>query len=192
MTLTPRQRVVQTNVYQCAGCGACFGSSWEAMHHPCIGEADTTASPSAVQSPLILTFPDLPDMALSTNAKSALAHWAQRHKAVKADRRSWGQLFVAKRDEWTPWVQVNPPPYVLAWEVRFPTRRNRDQDGVLSALKHATDALVDVGLLPGDGNPILPEVRVWVVLGSADPGTTLTLLPLAWLRARKEKNGTSA
>ena len=54
MTLTPRQRVVQTNVYQCAGCGACFGSSWEAMHHPCIGEADTTASPSAVQSPLNL------------------------------------------------------------------------------------------------------------------------------------------
>lgn len=127
---------------------------------------------------LVLTFPDLPDMAVSANAKSGYGHWKQRHTAVKPDRWRWKVLVLSWAGAWRPWVAQCPPPYIIAWEVHYPDRRKVDADGVLSALKHAQDALVDAGLIPEDSVKTLPEVRLRVILGAKEPGTTLTLTPL--------------
>lgn len=123
---------------------------------------------------LTLTFPDLPNMALSGNSKTRL-FWAARSRAAQEDLERWGWVFKTRIGTWRPWIAANPPPYFLTWEVWFPGHGNRDSDSVLSALKHAQDALVDVGIIPNDDNAVIPQVTIRVTLGSREPGTRLIL-----------------
>ena len=125
---------------------------------------------------LHLAFRDLPNMGTGANARSRLV-WAERAKVIREDRTRWGWLIVAQKAFWLSWIVAHPPPYRVTWEVRYHDRRTRDADGILSALKTALDAAVQVGLLPGDSLAVIPEtaIRVKMGVGVLGQGTTLIL-----------------
>jgi Holliday junction resolvase RusA-like endonuclease len=117
--------------------------------------------------------PTLPDMKVSANGRVNL-HRFTRSKLVREDRERWGWAWKS--------IQVKRPggpsdsgPFGLKIRVAFPNKRNRDTDGVLSAMKTAIDALVDVGVLPDDKGATLPNLSVEIEFASSKPGTTIEL-----------------
>lgn len=114
--------------------------------------------------------PTLPDMTLSANGRVNL-HKFKRSKLVSEDRERWGWVWKSLRVK----KLKGDGPFGLKIKVAFGNRRNRDTDGVISAMKTAIDALVDVGVLPDDKGATLPELSIRIEFGSDNPGTTIEL-----------------
>jgi Holliday junction resolvase RusA-like endonuclease len=117
--------------------------------------------------------PTLPDMMLSANGRVNL-HRFQRSKLVGEDRERWGWAWKSIRVQ-RPESPTDSGPFSLKIIVAFPDKRNRDTDGVLSAMKTAIDALVDVGVLPDDKGVTLPNLSIEIEFRSRKPGTTIEL-----------------
>jgi hypothetical protein len=88
-------------------------------------------------------FTDTPDLRLSSNGRRNL-HFMQEAKLVRAERNKWGWLFKA-----TNVRLVTAFPVVLHWTLYFADRPH-DAANLHSAFKPLEDALVDIGVLPGD------------------------------------------
>lgn len=127
---------------------------------------------------LSLEFPrELPLMGLSQNSRGNL-HWARRAKLVDEDKNRWGWLLKARAGQGDRlWFLSNGPPYEFSWLVRWPDRRNRDADNVMSALKTCIDAMVNIGFLDDDSAAIIPKQSIELSFGSKDPGTELRISP---------------
>jgi Holliday junction resolvase RusA-like endonuclease len=116
---------------------------------------------------------EVPNMKTSTNAKSRL-HWTVKGKVVSDDRERWGWLWKVEYGNGL-WFLRNEPPYIFDWTVRWKDKRNRDPDNVISALKSATDSMVELGYLEDDRATIIRKVSLEQEFGSSEPGTELII-----------------
>lgn len=129
--------------------------------------------PTAAET-LILTLHYLPDTSV-TSGNARHGHWAQRYKAMRSEREIWAlELYLALN------VLPGRSPRYKRLTVKptliYLTKRRRDQDNALAALKPLFDTMVDFGLVPDDDAEHLTiELPVLLVDRARGPVTVLEL-----------------
>lgn len=122
-----------------------------------------------------ITLSRLPDMRLSDNAKRTRS-WAYNSILAAREREAWGWELRAASAGCCEEADRPAAPLSLTWEVRWPDSIVRDPDNIVAALKVATDACVDVGLIPSDDHRTIRELTIRSLMGrTEDYGTTLII-----------------
>lgn len=125
---------------------------------------------------------DMPDMGLSTNGRAQRFHMGfnnpkisvrqilgRLNADIQEDKARWGWAFKThpKWLEITSWFLEMGPPYRIAYTAHYRLKLNKDPDGIVSAMKTALDAMVEVRLISDDKGSIVQSVMGEVLFGAA-------------------------
>ena len=120
------------------------------------------------------SWPDLPDMRLSTNGRRSL-HWSEESGLVQSARTLWKLRLVSEMNRPSDTKELPALPWEIECIVIFPKgQRRHDVDALAGAFKPLLDSLVDVGLLPSD-SPVYLEAVTYRSLRGKGPLTSIRI-----------------
>jgi crossover junction endodeoxyribonuclease RusA len=147
------------------------------MKHPPPG---TRPAPPPMAQEVVIELP-LPPAELSPNAR---VHWRKKAQITKDWRyRAWlwvNSALMERAGGKKPWGDPN---HKTRWaackatvQVRWPDRRRRDLDNMLSSCKVYFDACTDAGVWVDDSRVVYELLPA--IVDKANPGVTITVRPV--------------
>ena len=135
-----------------------------------------TKRPTADTLPaLVLTLHMVPDATIASG--NARGHWVKQFRDKRREKESWSwELLTALNG--LPGKQPHYERLTVKVTCIYLTKRRRDQDNLMAALKPLWDAMVNLGLIPDDDTEHL-TIETPVVLVDKRRGP-VTVLELSW------------
>ena len=134
------------------------------------------------------SWPDIPDMRLSTNGRRSL-HWSEESGLVKAARTLWRLRLMSDLNRAADTKELPALPWEIECIAVFPKgQRRHDVDALAGAFKPLLDSLVDIHLLPSD-SPVHLEAVTYRSLRGEGPLTLIRIQRAGQARPRPDSHG---